>query len=199
MKLGYTWYYKDWNSSDKVFQLNLAERALYRELIDLAFLNDNKTQLNIKVWVRKFNSNKEEITTILNNLQELDLIEIKEDNTIFIPSCESRLNMIRGGKKGGKKGKRTETKTNKEIKYFSVEDYLKDIKLVGAIKKHHNLNDIEFTQLFNNFKLNYLGHQFDEEKFIEVKKHFNNWIKKEKSNTNTKSGIKLDSAPKPLN
>jgi hypothetical protein len=44
-KLGYTWYPKDWGNSDSVFELSLCERGLYREFIDFAMLNDNKTEL----------------------------------------------------------------------------------------------------------------------------------------------------------
>jgi hypothetical protein len=101
MKLGYTFYLKDWNTSEKVFQLDLKARGLYRELIDLAFLNDNKTIVNLPVWIRKFNTNENEIESILKFLEQLGLIEINED-ILFIPSCEARLNMIRGGRKGGK-------------------------------------------------------------------------------------------------
>ena len=54
-KLGYTWYPKDWNNSEAVFELTLQQRGLYRELIDLAMLNDNKIIIKSSVWVRKWN------------------------------------------------------------------------------------------------------------------------------------------------
>ena len=100
-KLGFTWWAKDWASSEAVFELTLAERGLYRELIDLAMLNDNKVQLKINSFARKFNSNAGDVATIIKVLQNLKLLEIK-DNEIFIPSCEPRLNLCRGGAKGGK-------------------------------------------------------------------------------------------------
>lgn len=103
-KLGYTWYPKDWGNSESVFELNLSERGLYREFIDLAMLNDNKTEVKIDVWSRKFSASILEINTILSNLIRLNLIEIN-DNILFIPSCESRLNLVRGGSNGGKKSK----------------------------------------------------------------------------------------------
>ena len=53
-KLGYTWYPKDWGNSESVFELSLAERGLYRELIDLAMLNNNQTEIKKDVWSRKF-------------------------------------------------------------------------------------------------------------------------------------------------
>ena len=100
-KLGYTWYPKDWGNSESVFELSLSERGLYREFIDLAMLNDNKTEVKKNVWCRKFCVNIQDLESILDKLFNLKLIEYKED-ILFIPSCESRLNMVRGGSKGGK-------------------------------------------------------------------------------------------------
>lgn len=103
-KLGYTWYPKDWGNSESVFELSLSERGLYRELIDLAMLNDNDTEMKLDTWIRKFSVSIEEITVILERLTELNLIEI-EGEKLFIPSCESRLKLVRGGSNGGKKSK----------------------------------------------------------------------------------------------
>lgn len=113
-KLGYTWYPKDWGNSDSVFELTLIERGLYRELIDMAMLNDNKTILSLKLWARKFGSSEDEIEGILITLENLKLIEIKGD-ILFIPSCESRLNLVRGGSNGGKKSKPTQKPDSKPI------------------------------------------------------------------------------------
>ena len=112
-KLGYTWYPKDWGNSDAVFELTLSERGLYRELIDAAMLNDNRTKDNVNLWARKFNSTPDEICDIQDRLAQLALIEYRyfenqDEETadgkdwIFVPSCEPRLNLVRGGKKGGK-------------------------------------------------------------------------------------------------
>ena len=111
-KLGYTWYPKDWGNSDAVFELTLSERGFYRELIDMAMLNDNTIKWNAKLWSRKFNCTESEIVTIADRLDELGLIESrffdyqnKDMDTmdwVFIPSCEPRLNLVRGGRKGGK-------------------------------------------------------------------------------------------------
>ena len=105
-KLGYTWYPKDWGNSESVFELNLSERGLYRELIDLAMLNDNKTEIKLDVWSRKFAIDIDSLKSILGKLSILNLVEINSDN-LFIPSCESRLKLVRGGSNGGKKSKPT--------------------------------------------------------------------------------------------
>lgn len=103
-KLGYTWYPKDWGSSENVFELSLSERGLYREIIDLAMMNDNKTEIKLDTWVRKFAVNLDELKSILGKLSILNLIRI-DGEKLFVPSCESRLNMVRGGSKGGKNPK----------------------------------------------------------------------------------------------
>ena len=103
-KLGYTWYPKDWGNSESVFELSLSERGLYREFIDLAMLNDNKTEIKKDVWIRKFCVSKEDLESILDKLRMLNLIQFI-DNILFIPSCESRLKLVRGGHNGGKKSK----------------------------------------------------------------------------------------------
>lgn len=113
-KLGYTWYPKDWGNSESVFELTLIERGLYRELIDMAMLNDNKTIYNLKLWARKFGSTEYEIEGILITLEGLKLVEVKQD-ILFIPSCESRLNLVRGGTKGGKNSKPISKPTVKPI------------------------------------------------------------------------------------
>lgn len=100
-KLGYTWYPKDWGNSESVFELSLSERGLYRELIDLAMMNDNKTEIKLDTWSRKFSVSVDELKSLLGKLSILNLIEIKGEK-LFIPSCESRLKMVRGGSKGGK-------------------------------------------------------------------------------------------------
>lgn len=105
-KLGYTWYPKDWNNSDGVFELNLAHRGLYRELIDLAMLSDNKIELNFSVWCRKWDVKQDELDAILSKLVQLKLIEMKP-SFIHVPSCESRLLLVRSGRKGGEISKPT--------------------------------------------------------------------------------------------
>ncbi len=115
-KLGYTWYPKDWGNSDAVFELTLSERGFYRELIDMVMLNDNRTKWNVNLWARKFNATTDEICDISDKLCDLGLIEFRffenQDKEldarewVFIPSCEARLNLVRGGKNGGKKSKK---------------------------------------------------------------------------------------------
>lgn len=113
-KLGYTWYPKDWGNSESVFELSLSERGLYREFIDLAMLNDNKTEIKKDVWIRKFCVSKEDLDLILCKLITLNLIQFK-DNILFIPSCETRLKLVRGGHNGGKKSKPTLKPNSKPI------------------------------------------------------------------------------------
>jgi hypothetical protein len=96
-KLGYTWYPKDWGNSESVFEMTLSERGLYRELIDLAMLNNNETEIKHDVWSRKYAISVDELKLILDKLVALNVIKINGVH-LFIPSCEPRLNLSRGGK-----------------------------------------------------------------------------------------------------
>ena len=160
-KLGYTWYPKDWGNSDSVFELTLTERGLYRELIDMAMMNDNKTIVNIKTWSRKFGSTEKEIDLILNTLFRLNLIEIIDDYLI-IPSCESRLNLSRGGKKGGEKSKPTQ-KPLKSLDKKNLKPTIKqrerEIESKIEIENNVVVDNIDINEKFENdfsdFKISY--------------------------------------------
>ena len=121
-KLGYTWYPKDWGNSEAVFELDLQQRGLYRELIDLAMLNDNKIICNYSVWARKWCIDEDDMFIILDKLSSLNLINYtinecpKTNDFIFIPSCESRLKLSRAGKKGGEKSKKNKPSVKPSVK-----------------------------------------------------------------------------------
>lgn len=144
-KLGYTWYPKDWGNSESVFELSLSERGLYREFIDLAMLNDNSTEIKKDVWIRKFCVSKEDLEFILCKLVTLNLIEFR-DNILFIPSCESRLKLVRGGSNGGKKSKPTLKPTLKPnskpiAKPFESLDEKNDKPIAKQIEKEIETKD----------------------------------------------------------
>lgn len=149
-KLGYTWYPKDWGNSESVFELNLTERGLYRELIDLAMLNDNKTEIKLDVWVRKFAIDIDSLKSILEKLLKLNLIEYKKD-ILFIPSCESRLKLVRGGSKGGKNSKPIVKPIDKPFESL-IENNEKPIanQREKEIESKYNNNDLYYNELINS-------------------------------------------------
>lgn len=112
-RLGYTWYSQQWRSSIRVFKLSLSERGLYRELIDSAYEEDNKILIDIETWARQFACSQDELKDMLLKLEQMKdkdgipLITISE-NILSVPSCEPRLNLIRGGKKGGETSKKSD-------------------------------------------------------------------------------------------
>jgi hypothetical protein len=145
-KLGYTWYPKDWGNSESVFELSLGERGLYREFIDLAMLNNNQTEIKKDVWVRKFSVNIEDLDKILDKLAKLNLIKLGK-NYLFIPSCESRLNLVRGGSNGGKKSKPNSKPTTKP---FESLDEKKDKPTTKQIEKKDKGKEIKVNDFFNS-------------------------------------------------
>lgn len=97
-KLGYTWYSKDWKTNEKVFNLTLELRGLYREFIDFAYENDNHFTVEHKYWCRMLGINKRKFDKLFAQLVEQKVI-LFEDGFYQIPSVEPRIQLIRGGKK----------------------------------------------------------------------------------------------------
>ena len=187
MKLGYTFYPKDWQTDDAIFELSLEERGLFRELIDLAMLNNNKTTINYSVWCRKFNIEEaDSLTAILERLKELKLIEVKED-TLFIPSCEKRLKLVRGGRKGGKKKPPAKPPINQNEKEIKIENKvllktcLESKSWLNFVSKSNNLKIDKLKKHLVNFESDL--RQKDDEKgnMKEFKNHFINWLNKQPS------------------
>ncbi len=224
-KLGYTWYPKDWGNSEAVFELTLSERGLYRELIDMAMLNDNKTIANYKIWSRKFNVDIDDIVDIMQKLSELKLIvfsdnEINEDlpSNVFIPSCESRLNLVRGGSYGGKKSKKNkplvkptdkpfvslEEKNDKPtINQIEIESKIKEIKKeiinsqswIEQITKNKFLTLEKCKDYLNRF-LSDAELKDEINDLSDTKKHFVNWLNIElKKDIHEKEAAKRKEAP----
>ena len=147
-KLGYTFYPLDWTSSEQVFQLNLEERGFYRELIDLAMLNDNETQIKTSVWARKFDSDINTLESILDVLETLKLIERSDLNkTLFIPSCESRLKFVRAGRKGGQNKPLPKQTTKQTTKPLPKQ------KKLNRIESKTNKEGVNFDSLLNIINL----------------------------------------------
>lgn len=150
-KLGYTWYPKDWGNSESVFELNLSERGLYRELIDLAMLNDNQIEIKKDVWSRKFGVDLSTLELILSKLENLSLIIYKK-NTLFIPSCESRLVFVRTGSVGGK-NKGTVKGNVKGLVKGNNEGTVNQIEREKEIEtkiEKENKNSVFLTELLNS-------------------------------------------------
>ena len=204
-KLGYTWYPKDWTNSEAVFELTLQERGLYRELIDLAMLNDNKTPINKDVWCRKWNIDLKNIEILISKLTELNLIEIKL-KTIFIPSCESRLNLVRGGKKGGSKSKPKSKPTRKPLdkpldkpnpkptlnqsKLKEIETKVKEILTQDSQKfaterllKTKNITVKNYNEWVDKFIIKLIADNELDKHQSDIIIHFNNWLNKQDHNS----------------
>jgi hypothetical protein len=216
MKLGYTFYPKDWNTSEAVFELSLEERGFYRELIDLAMLNDNKTQIKLSVWARKFASDINTLESILDVLEVLKLIK-RDDlgKTLFIPSCEPRLNLVRGGRKGGKSKptpkpivKPTPKPTPKQKK-INIKEKKDNIGVEKKFLNWFNIQKKKFTNRKGNFKglsktdfnnLKTLMKDYNQDDFNNaIPSLFSNEWAKETNNLTPTHFLRLDNFNKYLN
>lgn len=109
-RLGYTWYPKDFISDPDVMMMDASQRGIYRDLIDLAYVNDNKIKYNLMQLSKYCNASETEISEILS------LKGKKEGDLWTIPSCNKRIakavvNRVNGGK-GGRPPKPKQNPTN---------------------------------------------------------------------------------------
>ena len=99
-KLGYTFYPKDFISDPDVMFMSAAERGVYRDLIDLAYMNDNMIPYSIEMLVKYTNSDIETVERVLSKKGS------ENDGFFSIPSCEKRIDLINRNKENGSKGGR---------------------------------------------------------------------------------------------
>lgn len=174
-KLGYTWYPKDWGNSESVFELNLEQRGLYRELIDMAMLNDNAVTVNYKVWSRKFNTTDDKLHLLLVSLAELNVITLNE-GCVFIQSCESRLQLVRGGKNGGKKSRKNKPTVKPFVSLDEINDKPTSNQIESKVKEIEIKEEDKFTEQtfldwFNSCRI-FIGLQSNIKKLSNVERVF---------------------------
>lgn len=104
-KLGYTWYPKDFISDPDVMFMTASERGVYRDLIDLAYMSDNKIRYTVEMLARYTNSDIETVEKILS------LKGKKVGEFWTIPSCNKRILLAEKNRKNGQKGGRPKTQT----------------------------------------------------------------------------------------
>jgi hypothetical protein len=99
-KLGYTFYPKDFISDPDVMMMTPAERGIYRDLIDLAYMSDNSIKYSLIQLSKYCNAEIEQIENIL----KLKGLKVGENWTI--PSCNKRIAKAKINKENGTKGGR---------------------------------------------------------------------------------------------
>jgi hypothetical protein len=99
-KLGYTFYPKDFISDPEVMMMTSSQRGIYRDLIDLAYMNDNKIKFSLIQLSKYCNAEAEEIKEIL------DLKGKKDGEFWTIPSCNKRISKSLTNRKNGAAGGR---------------------------------------------------------------------------------------------
>lgn len=104
-KLGYTWYPKDFISDPDVMFMTACERGVYRDIIDLAYMSDNKIRYSAEMLARYTNSDVETVEKVLS------LKGQKRGDYWTIPSCEKRLALANKNRVNGAKGGRPKTQT----------------------------------------------------------------------------------------
>lgn len=104
--LQYTWYPKDWQGSDVVYQIGPVDRCTYREFIDLAMENGNEIPDRSAIWWKKWNYDSlEQLKDSIQSLVDLGALQMK--GVFFtVPSCDKRLERAFRNQSNGKSGGR---------------------------------------------------------------------------------------------
>ena len=183
-RLGYTWYPKDFISDPDVMMMSSSQRGVYRDLIDLAYMNDNKIKYNLMQLSKYCNSTEEEISEVLA------LKGKKIGDFWSIPSCDKRIAKSQAnrenGSKGGRPTKPKENPTNNPTETQTITQLKPNSKGKEKEKEKENLNNNinEKKEKAFNFRLSLIDLGVNE-KIVE------DWIKvrKTKNATNTETAF----------
>jgi uncharacterized protein YdaU (DUF1376 family) len=185
-RLGYTWYPKDFISDPDVMMMSSSQRGVYRDLMDLAYMNDNKIKYNLMQLSKYCNSTEEEISEVLS------LKGKKIGDFWTIPSCDKRIAKSQAnrenGSKGGRPTKPKENPTNNptETQTITQTEPNSKGKEKEKEKEKENLNNNinEKKEKAFNFRLSLIDLGVNE-KIVE------DWIKvrKTKNATNTETAF----------
>jgi uncharacterized protein YdaU (DUF1376 family) len=183
-RLGYTWYPKDFISDPDVMMMSSSQRGVYRDLIDLAYMNDNKIKYNLMQLSKYCNSTEEEISEVLA------LKGKKIGDFWSIPSCDKRIAKSQAnrenGSTGGRPTKPKENPTNNPTETQTITQTEPNSKGKEKEKEKENLNNNinEKKEKAFNFRLSLIDLGVNE-KIVE------DWIKvrKTKNATNTETAF----------
>lgn len=112
-KLGYTWYPKDFISDFDVMTMTPAQRGIYRDLIDLAYMKGGVIPDNLTALSRYTNASPQEIAEVLEMKGE----QVPEGWKI--KGVSKRMDIAEKNRKNGKRGGRPRKNSpadNQEIK-----------------------------------------------------------------------------------
>lgn len=143
-KLGYMWYPKDFISDPDVMMMSSSERGIYRDLLDLAYLNDNKLSFPINQLARYCNDSEE------NVLKMLERKATKLGGKWVFDSCEKRLVKTRSNRENGAKGGRP--KKPKQ----NPNDNPNETQAERQIESKREIEIKNFIEAFNSIRSRYL-------------------------------------------
>ena len=214
-RLGYTFYPKDFISDPDVMMMTSSQRGIYRDLIDLAYMNDNKIKYNLVQLSKYCNATETEINEVLS------IKGIKDGDFWTIPSCNKRIAKAQTNRENGSKGGRPKkpkqnptnnpTKTQTERQREREREKERELTTEGEPSTFKNLNDrkIEFGTLVKDFvgtysddmckrffnywtesNVNGKKMRFEMEKVFDLKRRLATWAKNDKDWNKDKEPIK---------
>lgn len=144
-KLGYTFYPKDFISDPDVMMMTPEERGIYRDLIDLAYMSQNKIKYNLFQLAKYCNSTEDKIAEVLS------LKGCKKGEFWTIPSCNKRIMKATVSKENGQKGGRPKKPKKNPEQNLNITQSERQIEKEREIE-----NKIEIKkEIKNNITLNF--------------------------------------------
>jgi uncharacterized protein YdaU (DUF1376 family) len=207
-RLGYTFYPKDFISDPDVMMMSSSQRGVYRDLIDLAYMNDNKIKYNLIQLSKYCNATEEEISNVLTIKGE------KVGDFWTIPSCDKRIAKAQVNRENGSKGGRpkkpkqnptnnpTETQTERQRERESEKEREKENVIVDEsttsktlterqidfgkelktyVDKYGNTMCKEFFDYWTESNANGKKMRFEMEKVFDLKRRLVTWKSRQKN------------------
>ena len=196
-KLGFTFYPKDWWTSDMFFELDSCDRYIYLEMLFYMYQNDGYLNVSREQFQRRL------ITEIKPRTWEKITQKLTRENLGYthesVIKRQSRASASRSnGKKGGRPKKPRNLALNPPLEYKEKENInIKEInkeketqllidRWILELPNHHTyLERLYMTNKLQKGTIGVLARKFKEHlkvypptytKFDEFRRHFGNWI-----------------------
>lgn len=198
-KLGFTFYPKDWWTSDTYFDLDEFERYVFLECLFLMYTNNgyltsNKTQIENRIRAIIKPNSWEKIT---QNFISTELgFTLKSVNKRLKKSVTNRINGQKGGRPPKPKKPNSETQNNPPLEIeiegerelnnnniinnsFFASECLASTQWCETVRMQHGLSESALKKKIDDFELHLKSIQEQKNSTKDFKKHFINWMPKQ--------------------
>ena len=192
-KLGFTFYPKDWATSDTFFELDANQRYIFLECMFLMYQNGGyiktqKTQIENRLRIEIKPNDWEKITQRFT----------QDENGFTLVSVNKRLRKTLANRKNGAKGGRpkkpkkpnSETQKNPplererereiELNILQIDNWILELRtqeqFLDSLYLTYKLKDKSIFKIAQKFKSHLMAYPKQHDNFMEFRNHFRTWI-----------------------